>query len=190
MVYTKRSNTQTHKTCTNLENTENHIVVAAIHVEFYQAHAQSNRLQNHSRHLAIKTMCNGESGRLSQGGTIAVLRAPRTTIVRPSLERELSLRFRQDSSNVTHASFDGLNADSTGSQVIIHRDGDLITGAMTDDSILHSIAVPRSATSGETTSFALSEPLNLSAGADGVIGRRISFVSGRTVIGQGIIGWN
>lgn len=68
------------------------------------------------------------------------------------------------------------------------RDGDLQAGDMTAASILHLIPVPQIAVAGST--FQLPRRLEMSVSELGVIGRRVSFVDGRRVLGQGIIGWN
>ncbi|RMY41699.1 hypothetical protein D0866_00410 [Hortaea werneckii] len=46
-------------------------------------------------------MCNGETGRVAQGGAIVILKpaAFQTTPARPSLHREMSLRFAEDASS-------------------------------------------------------------------------------------------
>lgn len=65
-------------------------------------------------------MCNGESGRASQGGTIAFLR-PTASTQRPSPRRELSLRLASDNGDGrTTATFQGLDpSTSHASHVII-----------------------------------------------------------------------
>lgn len=55
-------------------------------------------------------------------------------------------------------------------------------------SILHRIRLPSNATTGAP--FAIGRDLNLAVGRDGVIGRRVSLLSGGRVIRVGIIGWN
>nr|POE77520.1 hypothetical protein CFP56_09167 [Quercus suber] len=133
---------------------------------------------------SIAAMCNGETGRDSQGGTIAII-MPLSTANRPHLQRQLSLRFAQDSYS-TNASIDGIEACDGSEQVVIHRDGDLLAGDMSEGSILHLITVPVSSQTGAL--FRLPRRLDLSVGEQGVIGRRVSYVQGRNVLGQGIIG--
>ena len=67
-------------------------------------------------------MCNGDSSRVSNGGTIAILKPSSTTMSnRPVLRRELSLRLENDSLHgQTRATFVGLDGtDLNGSHVVI-----------------------------------------------------------------------
>ncbi|KAK3680537.1 hypothetical protein LTR37_021189 [Vermiconidia calcicola] len=73
-------------------------------------------------------------------------------------------------------------------QVIIHRDGDLRSGVMTDNSILHRIIVPKALKPG--AGFSLQTKLDLGVGGDGIIGRRVTLLGGYVLLGQGIFGWN
>ena len=64
-------------------------------------------------------MCNGHSTRTSVGGIIAILK-PRSTTVRPTLERELSFRLIEDEvTGATTAAIDGLVAEDGKSQITI-----------------------------------------------------------------------
>ena len=64
-------------------------------------------------------MCNGEVGRASVGGTIAILK-PTTTAGGPALPRELSLRLIDDQdTGATAAAIDGLDFGGRGNQIVI-----------------------------------------------------------------------
>ncbi|KAK5123411.1 hypothetical protein LTR85_002843 [Meristemomyces frigidus] len=131
-------------------------------------------------------MCNGEGGRQSQGGVIAVLK-PTLVPGEDALKRELSLRLAQDASNGgTTASLDGFEANAGIAHILIHGHGDL-RHHESDEAVLHRFDVPISVTGG---AFPLANTLSLNAGGNGVVGRRVSFVRGGLVLGEGIIGWN
>ncbi|CZT17763.1 uncharacterized protein RCC_03600 [Ramularia collo-cygni] len=161
-------------------------------------------------------MCNGESTRTSQGGTIAILK-PITPIsssndeLRPCLQRELSLRLSPSSSSgattttttttatTTKATITGLSnfhsttSKATESYFIIHRTGDLRHDSqnhhLEDSCILHTFKVPGNTI--DQVSFCLGKELDLGVGGDeGVIGRRVSFLQGGRVLGEGVMGWN
>ena len=68
------------------------------------------------------------------------------------------------------------------------RDGDLRSEGSLEESILHRFALP--AVARDSVPFLLASPLDLGVGGDGVIGRRVSFVQDRALVGQGIIGFN
>lgn len=68
------------------------------------------------------------------------------------------------------------------------RDGDLRAEGLGEGSILHRFALP--AVARDRVPFLLASVLDLGVGGDGVIGRRVSFVQDRAVVGQGIIGFN
>ena len=64
-------------------------------------------------------MCNGESGRASQGGAVVVLK-PANTPEGPVIQRELSLRLSDDSSNgTTTALLSGQDWQSSGGHIVI-----------------------------------------------------------------------
>lgn len=54
--------------------------------------------------------------------------------------------------------------------------------------MLHKFAVPGSAV--DHVPFRLEGRMDLGVGGEGIIGRRVSFMQGRRVLGEGIIGWN
>lgn len=68
------------------------------------------------------------------------------------------------------------------------RTGDLRSNPQEQDCVLHRFAVPGSAV--DHVPFSLGRRLDLGVGGEGIIGRRVSFLQGREVIGEGIIGWN
>lgn len=57
-----------------------------------------------------------------------------------------------------------------------------------EDSVLHRFMVPESIIDSEP--FSTGRTLDLGVGGDGVIGRRVSFLVGGRVLGEGVIGWN
>ncbi|KAK3719560.1 hypothetical protein LTR37_004418 [Vermiconidia calcicola] len=130
-------------------------------------------------------MCNGESSRTAAGGCIAILHSPATS-TGTSLSRELSIRIVGNNAGVTTAAIDGF--DDGNGQVIIHRDGDLRSGVMTDQSILHRIMIPKALEPG--AGFSLQTKLDLGVGGDGIIGRKVSLLDGHVVLAEGIVGWN
>ena len=68
------------------------------------------------------------------------------------------------------------------------RDGDLRSNAMSESSILHRFAVPKSLPTGAY--FPLDSKVDLGVGGEGVIGRRVSLMSDHILVGEGIMGWN
>lgn len=71
------------------------------------------------------------------------------------------------------------------------RTGDLRAdpqGLLEEECVLHRFAVPGSAI--DRVPFSLERRLDLGVGGEGIIGRRVSFLQGRCVLGEGIIGWN
>lgn len=75
--------------------------------------------RQHLRSDNEDAMCNGETGRASNGGTIAILK-PSATTSRPPIRRELSLRLATDISNgQTIATFGGLDEGHADSHVVI-----------------------------------------------------------------------
>ncbi|KAK5171916.1 uncharacterized protein LTR77_003553 [Saxophila tyrrhenica] len=139
-------------------------------------------------------MCNGQSTRTSEGGVIAILKAP-STKSRPPLHREWSMRLQGDhSTGGTSACIDGFDEGVDGSPInghlVIHRDGDLrsLPSSTEESSILHRITLPKSFKAG--TPFLLHSKLDLGVGGDGIIGRRVSLLTGGGVLGEGIAGFN
>ncbi|RMY72583.1 hypothetical protein D0863_04431 [Hortaea werneckii] len=161
-------------------------------------------------------MCNGENGRAAQGGAIVILKpaALHPTPARPSLHRELSLRFADDaSSGRTLALFDrpspsffspasaSSSAPGSAAYILIHRSGDLRSDIPPEDCALqpmHRFEIPAdrdpttAADSGSlsTSTFSLATKLDLSVGETGVIGRRALLVFADQILGEGVIGWN
>ncbi|SMR53114.1 unnamed protein product [Zymoseptoria tritici ST99CH_1A5] len=96
--------------------------------------------------------------------------------------------------------------------VVIHRDGDLnhrrrpsspspssnSSSSSEEDedeawdfdpsTILHMIPLPHSIQ--PDVPFDLGRRLDLGVGGEGIIGRRVSFVTGGRVVGEGVMGWN
>lgn len=73
------------------------------------------------------------------------------------------------------------------------RDGDLTSNRIDELSVMHRIPVPPPdlmSSVGDDLTFPLTKSLSLEVGELGVIGRRISFVHDRKLLGQGVIGWN
>ncbi|KAF2845000.1 hypothetical protein T440DRAFT_409014, partial [Plenodomus tracheiphilus IPT5] len=133
------------------------------------------------------TMCSGHSIRVSQGGTIAVLRP-----IRSLSEEHMLLLFRN------HFSKPGTSVELQGRieeevqdirWVVIHRDGDLTASTSKVSDPLYSF--PLIVRLGVSD---LPQRLYLGVGDDGIIGRRVSIMTGAThaplTIAQGIIGWN
>ncbi|KAH9822877.1 hypothetical protein Tdes44962_MAKER00705 [Teratosphaeria destructans] len=135
-------------------------------------------------------MCNGQSSRTSQGGTIAILK-PIPRVEWTPLKRDLALRIAEDASTGrTNASIDGLGAfRSRDARVVIHRDGDLRASPHRPESeVLSQFALPSYVADG--ASWALTAKLDLGVGGDGIIGRRVSLVLDDDVWGEGVIGYN
>ncbi|GAB1730719.1 hypothetical protein NU195Hw_g8156t1 [Hortaea werneckii] len=159
-------------------------------------------------------MCNGETGRAAQGGAIVILKpaALDTPPARPSLHRELSLRFADDaSSGRTLALLDrpspsfffspapaSASAPRGAAYILIHRSGDLRSDILPEDALqpMHRFEIPadRYPTTADSGSlnrpFSLATKLDLSVGETGVIGRRASLVLADQIMGEGVIGWN
>ncbi|RMY58125.1 hypothetical protein D0864_13415 [Hortaea werneckii] len=157
-------------------------------------------------------MCNGENGRAAQGGAIVILKpaALHPAPARPSLHRELSLRFADDaSSGRTLALFDrpspsffspasasaSASAPGSAAYILIHRSGDLRSDIPPEDALqpMHRFEIPAdrdptsAADSGSssTSPLSLATKLDLSVGETGVIGRRASLVLAGQILGEG-----
>ncbi|KAF2140936.1 uncharacterized protein K452DRAFT_359358 [Aplosporella prunicola CBS 121167] len=162
-------------------------------------------------------MCNGScnSAKLSTGGTIAVLRptacisaasAPVDDLLHtanPAVECDLLFENSGDHAGNTQAIFrtkDGSRFDAfRGHFMVIHRDGDARNAASLREDMrnaLHTIEISAApdATASGLARMELPEELQLSVGGQGVIGRRVSIMTGMRDSGarvaEGIIGWN
>ncbi|PVH97926.1 hypothetical protein DM02DRAFT_64074 [Periconia macrospinosa] len=144
-------------------------------------------------------MCNGHSTRVSQGGSIAVLRP---TLQKADSETEIRVLFSNSPPTSvdqigTQVQFHGLDPSDTLSsnehRLVIHRDGNLETS---NTQSLSSIDPFFSFTLGDRHDSVvnLSRRLELGVGEKGIIGRRISMLAGsrkgERVVAEGIIGWN
>ncbi|KAF2691766.1 hypothetical protein K458DRAFT_398179 [Lentithecium fluviatile CBS 122367] len=147
-------------------------------------------------------MCNGSSSRVSQGGSIAVLRS--TSPAHQSDAREdMRLLFSNSTQALlgragTQVEFQGWETSGyTISRdrcwVVIHRDGDLST--LTTPPLSESI--PFFSFSLENNSVSvmqLPQTLDLGVGDSGIIGRRVSVMTssraGPRTVAEGVIGWN
>ncbi|KAK4955656.1 hypothetical protein LTR10_006595 [Elasticomyces elasticus] len=133
-------------------------------------------------------MCSGESTRQTQGGSIVLLTPP-SNGPQPTLNREISLRLADNlEGDRTTARLSGLADGCTTADVIIHRYGDMRSQADAQSEIMYSFRLP-TGSAGDAT-FTLANRLSLCVGDEGVIGRRVSLMDGRTVLGEGIMGWN
>ncbi|KAF1841534.1 uncharacterized protein K460DRAFT_318600 [Cucurbitaria berberidis CBS 394.84] len=138
-------------------------------------------------------MCNGNSTRVAQGGSIAVLR-PTSHLVRTQSEEDMLLVFsNQLAYPGTRVEFQGLDEDFQQERhwVVIHRDGDISTSSQsTRTSPLYTFPL----NSALNSTVQLSQHLDLGVGDTGIIGRRISVMTGSTqgplIVAEGIIGWN
>ncbi|KAF3033140.1 hypothetical protein E8E12_002241 [Didymella heteroderae] len=137
-------------------------------------------------------MCNGNSSRISQGGSIAVLRP--TQHLRRSNTDDMMLFFHnQLCASGTSVEFQGWDDDAPKDKhwVVIHRDGDLSGSAC-------PIQTPPfysfSLQSSEASTMNLPQKLDLGVGDAGIIGRRVSVMTGSVkgplTVAEGIIGWN
>ncbi|KAH7402818.1 hypothetical protein BKA66DRAFT_518448 [Pyrenochaeta sp. MPI-SDFR-AT-0127] len=138
-------------------------------------------------------MCNGHSARVSQGGSIAVLR-PTSHLVRSQSEEDMLLLFSNQFANAgTNIEFQGLEEHFQQQRlwVVIHRDGDLSTTSPTiATNPLYSFPLDSALDIG----MQLPQKLDLGVGDAGIIGRRISVMTksteGPLTVAEGIIGWN
>ncbi|KAH7078653.1 hypothetical protein BKA63DRAFT_437916 [Paraphoma chrysanthemicola] len=138
-------------------------------------------------------MCNGHSTRVSQGGSIAVLR-PTPHLKRTQSEEEMLMFFsNRCSTRGTSVEFEGWNDDEQADRhwIIIHRDGDLSASSQQAPSNpLYSFSLESS----ERHMMQLPQRLDLGVSDVGIIGRRVSVmtssISGPLIVAEGIIGWN
>ncbi|KAF2797083.1 hypothetical protein K505DRAFT_322852 [Melanomma pulvis-pyrius CBS 109.77] len=147
-------------------------------------------------------MCNGFSSRISQGGSIAVLRPTKSF---PSIclgaGEELRLLFsNQSGDDSTQVEFRGWEGKrrmwENGYWVVIHRDGDLNAPA-SKSAINQTTANPFLSFSLEkhaTSITQLRQRLDLRVGDSGIIGRKVSVmtssIEGPMAVAEGIVGWN
>ncbi|EOA81777.1 uncharacterized protein SETTUDRAFT_166135 [Exserohilum turcica Et28A] len=183
-------------------------------------------------------MCNGTSQRTSQGGSIAVLHAPRhshTPQSQPSpAAKEMTLLFSNPLSRKAGTSVEVQGFEDTAREkdevgrgkekcwIVIHRDGDLSSSTSTRALTCASTSPQAHANAmytfplDATTLLAakaengprivqLPQKLHLGVGNEGIVGRRVSFVTsscsseslaemsggvGMTTLAEGIVGWN
>ncbi|KAF1914084.1 hypothetical protein BDU57DRAFT_456608, partial [Ampelomyces quisqualis] len=132
------------------------------------------------------TMCNGDSNRVTQGGSIAVLRPTPHSPLPPSSHEMLLLFSNRTSSPGTSVASEGWNHDDR-HWVVIHRDGDLSSPSQGQANPLYSFSLSEARTE-------LSERLDLGVSDVGIIGRRVSVMTSSTggplTVAEGIIGWN
>ncbi|OAG10290.1 uncharacterized protein CC84DRAFT_1161255 [Paraphaeosphaeria sporulosa] len=146
-------------------------------------------------------MCNGSSTRVSQGGSIAVLRPSREIreVSPVQQDSEVRLLFSNGSRTLlgsagTHVELQGWDATNSifqrRSWVVIHSDGDLSAAETRPAVPFFSFDIG----SRESCTMELPETLNLGVGDTGIIGRRVSVMTGSTrgplIVAEGIIGWN
>ncbi|KAF2132035.1 hypothetical protein P153DRAFT_183354 [Dothidotthia symphoricarpi CBS 119687] len=138
-------------------------------------------------------MCNGHSTRVSQGGSIAVLRpSPQTNHLTSDDEMLLFFtnQFAYPGTSVEfQCSKESFEQDRC--WVVIHRDGDLSASSQqTQSNPLYSFSLD----SDFDSSMQLPERLDLGVGDVGIIGRRVSVMASSTkgplTVAEGIIGWN
>ncbi|XP_014552752.1 hypothetical protein COCVIDRAFT_41134 [Bipolaris victoriae FI3] len=153
-------------------------------------------------------MCNGESTRVTQGGSIAVLHPTPPSPLRrtrsssssfsstssssddETQQEEILLYFTNPLSKTsgTNVEMAGFGQQSThAAWVVIHRDGDLSSSSSPQASNAFC-SFPIKSQNGR---WQLERKLELGVGERGIIGRRVSVLSGaREVLAQGVIGWN
>ncbi|KAF2654326.1 hypothetical protein K491DRAFT_601139 [Lophiostoma macrostomum CBS 122681] len=149
-------------------------------------------------------MCHGASDRVSQGGSIAVLKPiSSTTVDQTCVSDECRLIFsnRLDTVSQWHTQVEfqgwerrqGLRDGDT--WAIIHKDGDLTV----PNSGLHPNQLPSQpfysfTLNGPDSTMKLPQQLELGVGESGIIGRRISIMNGSPegvrILAQGVLGWN
>ncbi|KAF2422973.1 hypothetical protein EJ08DRAFT_737685 [Tothia fuscella] len=140
-------------------------------------------------------MC-GDGGRESQGGAIAILNPVNTSLRSSNPRSQAELRFivGENQSHTDRLIYHGANGRRRdGFFVVIHEQGDLTTSPE-EAGCFHKFKFEADASgSGSMTEMRLSQPLEISPGIGGVIGRRISIfddASMRRRSAEGIIGWN
>ncbi|KAF2670512.1 hypothetical protein BT63DRAFT_239993 [Microthyrium microscopicum] len=138
-------------------------------------------------------MC-GDSSRQSEGGAIAILQTI-NQIHQPQHTTNSELRFHTDhntlyANRISYTSRDaGIPTDFF---VVIHKQGDM-TKPINAAEYLHKLHfLPSSVDSSGTRSLKLDNPLQISPGGEGVIGRRVLLYesSGQSPLAEGLIGWN
>ncbi|EAT91628.1 hypothetical protein HBI56_012930 [Parastagonospora nodorum] len=136
-------------------------------------------------------MCTGNSTRISQGGSIAVLR-PTHHLQRTQSEDDMLLFFsNRCSSRGTSVELEGWNEEEQNDKhwVVIHRDGDLSSSPQ-QSVPLYSFSLDSSM----APVMQLPQRLDLGVGDVGIIGRRVSVMTSSTkgplTVAEGIIGWN
>ncbi|EDU49819.1 oxoglutarate iron-dependent oxygenase protein [Pyrenophora tritici-repentis] len=137
-------------------------------------------------------MCNGTSTRVSQGGSIAVLR-PTHHLIRTHSEEDMLLFFsNRFSAPGTSVEFQGLDESILQDihWVVIHRDGDLTNAPeKVSTNPLYSFSLDA-----RPLRMQLPQRLDLGVGERGIIGRRVSVMvgsfEGPLTLAEGIIGWN
>ncbi|KAF3004330.1 hypothetical protein E8E13_009429 [Curvularia kusanoi] len=143
-------------------------------------------------------MCNGASTRTSQGGSIAVLR-PTQHLRRSTPSSDMMLFFHnQLASPGTSVELQGWEEQNENGRhwVVIHQDGDLSAPSSTSPQTAQSPPLYSFDLVGETDAATLHLPqkLDLGVGERGVIGRRVSVMTGSVrgplTVAEGIIGWN
>ncbi|RII17555.1 hypothetical protein CUC08_Gglean002395 [Alternaria sp. MG1] len=138
-------------------------------------------------------MCNGSSNRVSQGGSIAVMR-PTSHLARTHSEQEIFLLFTNPlSKSGTSVECQGLDnvIQQNSHWLVIHRDGDLSAPqpqSIADSLYSFEIGSPLGGM------MHLPEKLHLGVGDNGIIGRRVSVMTGSTqqplTLAEGVVGWN
>ncbi|KAF2279382.1 uncharacterized protein EI97DRAFT_370148 [Westerdykella ornata] len=152
-------------------------------------------------------MCHGNSTRASQGGSIAVLRAPQCHLLSSAssssylgADEEWRLHFFNragtTSSCGTEVTLQGTRSQQRERyKIIIHRDGDLTSAASpTLDECKSRPLFSFSLHPDHYNSTLLPQKLDLGVGDSGIIGRRVSVMTDSgakpTSVAVGIIGWN
>ncbi|KAF9735352.1 hypothetical protein PMIN06_010886 [Paraphaeosphaeria minitans] len=146
-------------------------------------------------------MCNGSSTRMSQGGSIAVLRPSREMREASPDQQDSEVRLLFSNGSRTLLGSAGTQVELQGwdetnkilqrrSWVVIHRDGDLNASEARPAIPFFSFDLG----SRDACIMELPETLNLGVGDTGIIGRRVSVMTGSTrgplTVAEGIIGWN
>ncbi|KAF2254783.1 hypothetical protein BU26DRAFT_416412 [Trematosphaeria pertusa] len=148
-------------------------------------------------------MCLGNSTRVSQGGSIAVLR-PTRHLEQADTNAHMLLLF----SNRTEAligcagiqvEFQGWEGKSSVRRdrcwVVIHHDGDLSASeALPPNALPQKPLFSFSLDAASTQTMQLPQRLELGVGDAGLIGRRVSLMTssrqGPVTLAEGIMGWN
>ncbi|KAF1975466.1 hypothetical protein BU23DRAFT_579110 [Bimuria novae-zelandiae CBS 107.79] len=146
-------------------------------------------------------MCNESSTRVSQGGSIAVLRPTREMreTSPTAQDNEMRLLFSNEGRALlgnagTQVKLHGWEYTSgiypKKSWVVIHRDGDLSASEARPTIPFFSFDL----NGNHAATMELPQTLDLGVGDNGIIGRRVSVMTGSRrrpmTIAEGIIGWN